>query len=78
MVKTSAELSAEFKGKLFALLREYDVEMQVEEESSGYSSMATGVNFFSYAEYDRENGDLIRESIDFTVGTWEDGKEEIK
>ncbi len=64
----------EFKAKLFALLREYDVEMQVEENTSGYSSEATGVNFFAYTQYD-DDGKVKRETIDFTIGTWEDGKE---
>ena len=41
--------SDEFKDKLFALLREYDVEMEVVEEVSGYNTYATGVNFWSFS-----------------------------
>ena len=56
----------EFKQKLFALLREYDVEMYADED----------ISFWSDAKWD-ENGDAIedwREPIDFTVGVREDGK----
>ena len=70
---TSKEISKEFKDKLFALLREYDVEMSVEEDTSGYQSVVTGINFFSYTKY-RGDGTIERESVDFTIGAWEDGK----
>lgn len=62
----------EFKQRLLALLREYDVEMSVEESSRGYYTVAEGINFFSYAKY--EDGEIVAESIDFTLGTWENGK----
>lgn len=65
--------SDEFKDKLFALLREYDVEMEVVEEVSGYNTYATGVNFWSFSKFD-DNGRLVADSVDVTVGTWENGK----
>jgi hypothetical protein len=67
----------EFKAKFFTLLREYNVEMKVEEETSyctGYQSMATGVNFFAYEQYD-ENHDPMGKSINITIGRWENGQE---
>lgn len=64
----------QFKQELFALLRKYDVEMSVEEDTSGYSFVATGVNFFGYAKWD-ENHNEVAETINLTLGTWENGKE---
>jgi len=66
-------INKEFKDKLFALLREYDVEMHVEEDTSGYATVVEGINFFSYTKYGSD-GEIERESIDFTIGAWEDGK----
>ena len=63
----------EFEDKLFALLREYDVEMEVATTIVGYTEVVNGINFFSYPVYD-ENGDKIHDMIDLTIGTWEDGK----
>lgn len=62
----------EFKDKLFALLREYQVEMSVVESDSGYGLCVDGIEFFSYTQYD-QNGDVIAESIDFMIGVWENG-----
>ena len=63
----------EFKGKLFALLREYDVEMKAEEGWCGYATTVEGISFWSDAKYNSD-GDKIRDTIDFMVGQWEDGK----
>jgi hypothetical protein len=63
----------EFKNKLFSLLREYNVEMQVEEEYKGYCSNPNGISFFAYGVYD-ENSDKIDEGIDFKVGNYVNGK----
>lgn len=68
------ETTQEFRNKLFALLREYNVEMQVEEDMVGYGNMATGVNFFSYDEWD-DAGNVVRPGVNLTIGTYEDGKE---
>jgi hypothetical protein len=54
----------EFKQRLFALLREYNVTMTVEDDQ---------IDFFSYTEWD-ENGNVVRESINFQT-RWENGKE---
>ena len=54
----------EFKQRLFALLREYDVTMSVEDDQ---------IDFFSYTEWD-ENGNVVWESINFQT-RWENGKE---
>jgi len=63
----------EFKEKLFALLREYDVEMKVEEGfDGGYNVSVEGISFWSDAKY--EDGEKVRDQIDFMVGCWEDGK----
>lgn len=63
----------EFKNKLFALLREYDVEMRVEEENIGYSSIPDGISFYSIPVWD-ENHNQIHPAIDFKVGNYENGK----
>ena len=63
----------EFQDKLFALLREYNVEMRVEESTNGYYTAAYGINFFAYTTYDRE-GNEIEPAIDITLGTCENGK----
>ncbi len=63
----------EFKAKFHALLREYDVEMQVVEETKGYYTQVVGVNFWSYTKYGT-NGEVVAEGVDYTTGTWEDGK----
>lgn len=63
----------EFKQKLFALLREYDVEMRAEEGWCGYATTVDGISFWGDAKYD-VNGEVIQETIDFMVGVWEDGK----
>ena len=63
----------EFKNKLFALLREYNVEMQVEEDNKGYGSIPDGVSFFSPSVWD-ENFNQIHPVIDFKVGNYENGK----
>jgi hypothetical protein len=64
--------SREFRDRLFALLREYNVEMEIIEDTSGYYTECTGVNFFSYDEYD-DNGDMIRSGVNLNIGRWEDG-----
>ena len=54
----------EFKQKLFALLREYNVTMTVEDDR---------IDFFAYTEWD-EKGDIKNEGINFQT-TYENGKE---
>jgi hypothetical protein len=54
----------EFKQKLFALLREHNVTMSVEDDQ---------IDFFSHTEWD-ENGNVVRESINFQT-RWENGVE---
>lgn len=63
----------EFKQKLFALLREYDVVMKVEEGYRRYSTTVEGISFWSDPKWDKD-GEQIREPIDFQIGPWEDGK----
>jgi gamma-glutamyl:cysteine ligase YbdK (ATP-grasp superfamily) len=63
----------EFKAKFHALLQEYDVEMSVVEETKGYHTQVVGVNFWSYTKYGT-NGEVVAEGVDYTTGTWEDGK----
>jgi hypothetical protein len=63
----------EFKQKLHALLREYDVEMSVVEETKGYYTQVVGVNFYSYTKFGPD-GEVVAEAVDYTTGTWEDGK----
>jgi hypothetical protein len=63
----------EFKNKLFALLREYNVEMEVHEHNNGYSSIADGISFYSYSVWD-ESYNQIHPAIDFKVGNYENGK----
>jgi hypothetical protein len=54
----------EFKQKLFALLREYNVTMTVEDDR---------IDFFAYTEWD-EKGDIKHDCINFQT-TYENGKE---
>jgi hypothetical protein len=61
----------EFKQKLFALLREYNVEMSVKEDDRGYSE---GIAFWAYTQYDKDR-EIVHDKIDFAVGKWEDGVE---
>ena len=63
----------EFKQKLFALLREYDVEMKVEVDVDG-EYMASAQKLIPSTEAIYENGEKVQEPIDFQVGVWEDGK----
>jgi len=63
----------EFKNKLLALLHEYDVEMQVEENTKHYQSYADGVGFYSCAKYDK-NGNEIEGTIDFKLDNYTSGR----
>lgn len=67
-------ISREFRDELFALLRKYEVEMEIVEGTSGYETTCDGVNFFSYSKYD-DNGDMIHSGVNLNVGRWEDGNE---
>ncbi len=57
----------EFKQKLFALLREYNVTMTVEDDQ---------VDFYAYTEWD-ENGDIKHDGVNFQT-RYETGKEHEK
>lgn len=61
----------EFKDELFALLKKYDVEMSVQTDSHGF---ADGINFWAYTKYD-DRGEVLHDSIDLILGTWENGKD---
>jgi hypothetical protein len=63
----------EFKAKLFALLREYDVEMRAEEGWCGYATTVEGISFYSSPKWDKD-GEKVQDEIDFQLGTWEDGR----
>lgn len=64
----------QFKQELFALLRKYRVEMSVEEDKRGY---ADAIAFWSYTTWDDTDGEIkiLEDKIDFSIGTWTDGKE---
>ena len=64
------QVTQEFRDKLFALMREYGVEMEVVEGTSGYYTECTGVNFFSYTVYGDDH-EVVRESVELTLGTYE-------
>jgi len=63
----------EFRQRLFSLLCEYNVTMSIVEETVGHSSRVDGINFFAYQQYD-DNGNVSVDSIDLTVGCYEDGR----
>lgn len=63
----------EFKSKLFALLREYNVEMSVREDFQRWDTQVVGIEFYANPTWDAD-GNTTEEGINFTVGTWEDGK----
>ena len=59
----------QFKAEMAAIFKKYNVEMSVEESGSGWEGpTATGVEFWSYAEYDGD-GNMTAGPIDFKVGT---------
>ena len=64
----------QFKTELAALLQKYQVEMEVQEESMGYSTYATGISFYSPTKY-ADAGNIIADSINFSVGRWVDGSD---
>lgn len=64
----------QFKSELFALLRKYQVEMEVVVSSRSYNTSVDGISFYSFAQYD-EDGECIADTIDFQVGCWEDGRD---
>lgn len=61
----------EFRAELFDLLRRYKVEMDFAVDYGGFPK---GINFWSSQQFDNE-GKVIAEGIDLTVGRWEDGQE---
>lgn len=60
--------SEEFKAKLLALLREYEVEMSVEESYSGYSTVVGGISFYAFPKWDAD-GEKVVDEIDFQLGS---------
>lgn len=60
------ETTKEFRDKLFALCREYGVEMEVVENTSGWNPYVEGVNFFSYTVFGDDH-EVVRESVDLTL-----------
>ena len=56
----------EFKEKLDALLREYAVDISVEEEDKGYLSQIKGIKCWAYTTFDDE-GNVVRESINIYI-----------
>lgn len=71
---TNNPLEQEFKSKLFALLREYNVTMEVVERSVDWATVVDGVNFYASPTWDKD-GNVIAPGIDLTIGKYEDGKE---
>ena len=63
-------ISEEFQEKLFALLREYDVEMSVAESHHGFASSVDGVAFYSMPKWN-EAGDMVTEEIDCVISKWQ-------
>ena len=61
----------EFKNKLFALLREYNVEMEVEMEGDYYNTVV-GINFFAPTVLDKDCNE-IHACINFTTKPCCDG-----
>jgi len=57
----------EFKRKLAALMREYQVTFEVTEDSRNYSTVPTGVDF-DFKSYTDEDGDWVWPGT-FHVGT---------
>jgi len=59
----------QFKAEMAALLKKYNVEISVEESDCFWEgATATGIEFWSYAQYDGD-GNMTADKIDFTVGT---------
>lgn len=63
----------EFKQKLFALFREYDVEMEAIEGYCGYSTVIEGVSFYASPQWGAD-GEKIHDGVDLELGAWENGK----
>jgi hypothetical protein len=65
---------AEFKNKLFALLREYDVTMEVEVSYRNWETSVDGIHFSGgHISHDEKTWEMHQE-IDFNVGNYENGK----
>lgn len=63
----------EFKMKLDALLKEYDVTMTVEEICHGYHWSADGINFYSYKPIPQEVIDTLPTATSYQGDkAWED------
>jgi hypothetical protein len=57
----------QFRAEMAAIFAKYKVEMDVE-ETSGYYPSPSAITFFAYTEYD-DQGNIVAEAIDFSVGT---------
>ena len=64
----------EFKNKLFALLREYDVTMEVEITTRNWETRVDGIRFSGGHISYNEKTWAPQEEINFNVGNYEDGK----
>jgi hypothetical protein len=61
----------EFKNKLYALLREYNITVEVQERYVGYAYLVDGINFYAPPEYNADCN-LIHNGIDFNLGNYSD------
>ena len=64
--------SKAFRTELFELMKKHGIEMEVQTEVVEWEGVdVTGVNFYSSTKFGPK-GEVIREEIDVTVGTYED------
>lgn len=63
----------EFKNKLFALLREYDVTMDVNISHRNFETSVNGIHFSGGRTSYNEKTHEARQEIDFDVDNSEDG-----
>jgi hypothetical protein len=63
-----------FKRRLFDLMLEFDVTMEIEESHRGMECFAVGVTFHGYGTWDDE-GNEINPPFTLELGRYENGKE---
>ncbi len=62
----------EFLDKFKALLREYNAEISIETVTRGYSEDHS-IIIYAYPVF--EDGELVADSIEINLGTWEGGND---
>jgi len=68
-MKTSDQVSADFKAELSTLLRKYNAEVSLTENYDGFYSAVDGIEFTIPAVWDDDNN-LVSDFATLNIGTW--------